>query len=47
MEDNLFVSLLQLWVLWYASAAFFGAFLGTLAALGARALWRKLSKKGA
>jgi hypothetical protein len=42
--DSLWVDLLKLWVLWYSSAAFFGAFLGTLAAFGVRAAVRKLRK---
>lgn len=47
-EDNLFYELLKLWVLWYSSAAAFGAFFGTLAAFGVRALYRKYkAKKGA
>lgn len=36
--------LLKLWVLWYSSAAFCGAFFGVLAALGARSLFRKIVK---
>jgi hypothetical protein len=45
MHDELAWSLMQLWVLWYSSAAAFGAFFGTLAALavfyGVRNLYRK------
>ena len=44
--SQLFIDLLQLWVLWYSSAAAFGSYFGTLAAIGTfygiRALHRKL-----
>lgn len=45
MENDLAYTLLQLWVLWYSSAAAFGAFIGTLLAFGVRALYRKLRKR--
>lgn len=44
--SELSYTLLQLWVFWYSSAAAFGAFFGTLAAFGVRALYRKLKKRG-
>ena len=37
--------LLKLWVFWYASAAFFGAFWDAMLALGVRELYRKLRRK--
>ncbi len=40
--DSMWVDLLKLWVLWYSSAAAFGAFIGTMLAFGVRALYRKL-----
>jgi Na+/H+-dicarboxylate symporter len=43
--SELSYTLLQVWVLWYASAAAFGAFFGTMAALGVRALYRKLKSR--
>ena len=45
MENELAYTLLQLWVLWYSSAAAFGAFIGTLLAFGVRALYRKLTRR--
>ena len=45
MENDLAYTLLQLWVLWYASAAAFGAFFGTMIAFGVRALYRKLRNR--
>lgn len=41
---NLGYELLKLWVLWYSSAAFCGAFFGVLAALGVRSLFNKVVK---
>ena len=37
--------LLKLWVLWYASAAFVGAFFGTIAALAVRGIVKKITLK--
>lgn len=46
MDNDLAWSLMKLWVLWYSSAAFVGAFLGVSSFYGLRALYRKLKKKG-
>lgn len=44
--DDVWTDLLKLWVLWYSSAALFGAYIGTMLAFGTRALYRKLTKRG-
>ena len=46
MENELAWTLMQLWVLWYSSAAAFGAFIGCMLAFGVRALYRKWKKRG-